>query len=65
MNQQEEQTKTVDKKYNCLECKNEITIENDLQVGDYIECPMCGIEYEVVEKDDSGEYTLQLIEEEK
>ncbi|MEI7578791.1 MAG: lysine biosynthesis protein LysW [bacterium] len=65
MNQQVEQVKTQDKKYVCLECKNEVTLDQDLKIGDYVECPLCGIEYEVVDVDENGEVTLQLIEEEK
>lgn len=61
----DEQTKTLDKKVECIECKNEISLEDNHKVGDVVECPFCGIEYEVVEKDDSGEYTLKVIEEEK
>jgi len=58
-----EQTKTNDKKYTCLECKNENTV-SDAKLGDVIECEYCGIEYEVVEVLEN-EYTLKLLEEEK
>jgi lysine biosynthesis protein LysW len=59
-----EQVKTVNKKFNCLECGNEVEVAENLKVGDVIECEYCGIEYEIVESIDN-EYILQLIEEEK
>jgi lysine biosynthesis protein LysW len=59
-----EQVKAIDNKFICLECQNEVSLDEGKKVGDIVECPYCGIEYEVVSKDDSG-VTLQLIEEEK
>lgn len=65
MNQQGEQIKTKSGKYTCMECKNEMSIDPEKRTGDFIECEMCGIEYEVLHKDDEGDYLLQLLEEEK
>jgi transcription elongation factor Elf1 len=59
-----EKVTTVGGKFQCLECRNEVTLDADKKVGDVIECPFCGIEYEVTEKNDT-EATLQIIEEEK
>lgn len=52
-------------KYVCLECQNENEIPVDAKVGDVIECAFCGLEYEVEAKDEAGNYTLRVIEEEK
>ncbi len=59
-----EQIKVVNNKFICIECQNEVTVDADKKVGDIIECPYCGIEYEIISKDESG-MTIQLIEEEK
>jgi lysine biosynthesis protein LysW len=59
-----EQVTTQGGKFECLECRNEVTLDPGKKVGDVIECPFCGIEYEVVTKDEQ-EATLQIIEEEK
>ena len=59
-----EQIKVVNNKFTCIECQNEVTVDADKKVGDIIECPYCGIEYEIIAKDESG-MTIQLIEEEK
>jgi transcription elongation factor Elf1 len=59
-----EQVTAVDGKFQCLECRNEVTLDPNKKVGDVIECPFCGIEYEVTAKTDAGA-TLQIIEEEK
>jgi len=57
---------TKGKKFNCVECKNESDLNaNPLKVGDIFECPFCGIEYEVSDIDTNGEYSLEIIEEEK
>lgn len=60
-----EQITTQDHKFSCVECKNEVTMDqNKRRVGDVVECPFCGIEYEIVGK--AGEESvLQMIEEEK
>jgi transcription elongation factor Elf1 len=59
-----EQVKALDNKFTCLECQNEVVLDPEKKVGDIVECPYCGIEYEVTGKDETG-VTLQLIEEEK
>lgn len=51
--------------YTCAECKNETSVENGNGVGDVVECPYCGIEYEILSKDEDGNYELSIIEEEK
>lgn len=56
--------KTQNKKFICPECKNEVTCDPSQEVDDVIECPSCGMEYEVVEKD-GEELIVQMIEEEK
>ena len=59
-----EKIKTTNSRFLCLECKNEVTCDPNQQVDDVIECPFCGIEYEVTGKD-GDELALQIIEEEK
>ncbi len=59
------QAKTSDKKFECLECANEIEVPSDKTVGDFFECDFCGIEYEIVEETDDGEFIVQIVEEEK
>lgn len=56
--------KAIDNKFTCVECQNEIVLDPEKKVGDIVECPYCGIEYEIIGKDDES-VTLQLIEEEK
>lgn len=55
---------TKNKKIVCNECKNEFDVENK-RVGDVVECPHCGMEYEVLEVNDAGESSLTEIEEQK
>jgi len=55
---------TENRKFICLECKNENELQPETKVGDIFECSACGIEYEVINFDDN-DYTLQIIEEEK
>lgn len=51
-------------KYKCLDCETEMNInEQNLKLGDVIECDECGAEMEVLKKDPDLE--LELIEEEK
>lgn len=54
-------------KVTCLECQNEIELEEGrvYKVGDIIECPVCGSEMEVVAVNSDGTLQLQLVEEEK
>ena len=52
-------------KYICSECSNENLIPEDAKIGDVIECEFCGIEYRIIEIDEHGNYTLEIIEEEK
>lgn len=56
---------TKSKKFNCTECENEISAEESLNQGDFLECPFCGIEYEVVDKIEDGEMEVKVVEEEK
>ncbi|MFW5702877.1 MAG: lysine biosynthesis protein LysW [Candidatus Dojkabacteria bacterium] len=56
---------TTNRKFNCLECENEITIPEGKVVGDYFECDYCGIEYEILEQLDNGEFKIRIAEEEK
>ena len=59
-----EQVTAVNGKFECLECRNEVEVDSSKKVGDVIECPFCGIEYEISAITD-GVATLQIIEEEK
>ena len=52
-------------KYTCPECKNINELTEEYSVGDILECEFCGIEFEVVEKNDKNELILQILEEEK
>jgi lysine biosynthesis protein LysW len=52
-------------KLNCPECKNDIELEKEYHEEDVIECPFCGIELEVVGKDEEGNLKVEIIEEEK
>ena len=54
------------KTINCLECANEIELENKkYKIGEILECPFCGTELEVVEVKEDGDLVLDIIEEEK
>ena len=54
------------KKIKCLECQNEIELEDkEYKAGDITECPHCGSELEVAEVKEDGEIVVELIEEEK
>lgn len=56
---------TQGKTYTCAECKNDAELDEAVGVGDVVECPFCGIEYEIASTDTEGNFTLVLIEEEK
>jgi|GEM_PF-1104753 len=56
---------TQNRKFICTECKNEIEMSKDSEIGDVIECNFCGIEYEIVNITHNGEFIVQIIEEEK
>jgi transcription elongation factor Elf1 len=56
---------TKQRKFNCLECGNEITVAEGTKVEDYFECEFCGIEYQVMEVTEEGELVVQIVEEEK
>jgi lysine biosynthesis protein LysW len=59
-----DQITTNTNKFKCSECQNEVELPEKRKVGDVIECPYCGIEFEIVGIE--GEMTtLQIIEEEK
>ncbi|MBN2015526.1 sulfonate ABC transporter [Candidatus Dojkabacteria bacterium] len=55
----------MSKKLNCPECKNNIELEKEYSEGDVVECPFCGIELEVVGKNEDGSLRVEIIEEEK
>lgn len=57
--------KSTGEKYICPECKNENSISEGVAVNDVIECKFCGIEFRATEKTEEGEYTLEILEEEK
>lgn len=48
----------------CLECQNEFDVGN-IQKGDTVECPFCGIELECKNKSADGKVEVEVIEEEK
>lgn len=33
---------------NCIECEAEVSLDDDLILGELLECPDCGVELEVV-----------------
>ncbi len=52
--------------FKCLECANDIELEDKkYKIGEIIECPFCGSELEVVEVKADGSLVLDIIEEEK
>jgi lysine biosynthesis protein LysW len=54
------------KKITCLECQNQIELEDrNYVVGEIIECPFCGTELEVIEVREDGTVIVEIIEEEK
>jgi len=55
----------MEKTLKCPECKNDIKLEKEYEIDDVIECPFCGIELEVVGKEDDGSLKIEIIEEEK
>lgn len=51
-------------KYKCLDCEAEMNInEQNLELGDVVECDECGAEMEVISKEPALE--LELVVEEK
>jgi transcription elongation factor Elf1 len=56
--------KTTNFKFECLECRNEVTCDEKQEVDDVIECQSCGIEYELTERN-GDDMTFEMIEEEK
>ncbi|MGQ9719834.1 MAG: lysine biosynthesis protein LysW [Candidatus Jordarchaeum sp.] len=38
----------------CPECYFEFVIEEDLMIGEIVECPDCAIQLEVIEKNNGG-----------
>ena len=59
-----DQITTSSKKYVCSECQNEVELTDGKKADDVVECPFCGIEYEIVSQDGENT-TLQIVEEEK
>jgi DNA-directed RNA polymerase subunit RPC12/RpoP len=60
-----EQITTSSPNFVCSECQNEVELpENKRRAGDVVECPYCGIEFELLNVSE-GITTLQIIEEEK
>lgn len=35
----------------CLECGGDITLHEDVEIGEIIDCTTCGIEIEIIETD--------------
>lgn len=62
--EEKDEIKTSKDKYVCIECKNENEIP-ERATGDVVECEYCGIEYEIVDQDENGNFTLRILEEEK
>jgi transcription elongation factor Elf1 len=60
-----ENMKTIDKNYTCEECKNSNIIDSEKEIGDIVECDFCGVEYEILEKIENGEFEIRMLEEEK
>ena len=56
---------TQNNSYVCSECRNENKLDKENTIGDIFECKFCGIEYEIVEKDEEGNALLSMIDEEK
>lgn len=61
----DDEVKTEGNKYTCTECQNANKISEDIKEKDVVECEFCGIEYEVGEKNEDGNRTLSIVEEEK
>lgn len=62
----ESQMMTIQKKFICAECKNEVDLSDKIyKVNDVVECPFCGIEYKILQVTETGEYALELMQEEK
>jgi len=41
----------------CIECDAEITLSEDYEEGEIIECPDCGLEY-IIKFDDNGKIVI-------
>lgn len=52
-------------KIKCLECQNDVSYENKLQMNDIVECNFCGAELEVVGFNPDGTPKISVVEEEK
>jgi len=35
----------------CPECDGEIGVSSEIEIGDFVSCPDCGVELEVIETD--------------
>jgi len=35
----------------CPECEGEVRVSTDVEIGDFVSCPDCGVELEVLETD--------------
>lgn len=62
--------KTVNSKFKCPECQNDVDAGTTQKtVKDVVECPFCGIEYEIVNVDkvdeNHFEYELQELKDSK
>lgn len=42
---------------NCIECAGEVSVEEDVLLGEILECPDCGVELEVTQ---TAPLTLEL-----
>ncbi len=54
-----------DKTVLCPECQNTTELENEIRVGDIVECPHCGSELRVADFDSDGKILVKVIQEEK
>jgi alpha-aminoadipate carrier protein LysW len=35
----------------CPDCDGEVRVSSDVEIGDYVSCPECGVELEILETD--------------
>ncbi|MEM3411742.1 MAG: hypothetical protein QW735_02195 [archaeon] len=49
---------------NCPNCKSKINLQNNIEVGDFITCPVCGAELEVIKKKNKLDVILITLPEE-
>ncbi|MEM4222105.1 MAG: hypothetical protein QW097_01605 [archaeon] len=49
---------------NCPNCKSKINLQNNIEAGDFITCPVCGAELEVIKKKNKLDVVLITLPEE-